>query len=114
MQWNALHYYILCLITVPDLIDEEEMEDFQDGLGDDDAWEECDEEAMMSQDAQCLFCSEKQRSPEETFQHCNRIHGFNIVAVQRLFSLDTYGYIKMINFIRLKVKKILIEHLELI
>ncbi|NXL87500.1 ANM3 methyltransferase, partial [Alectura lathami] len=41
-------------------------------------------------------------SPEYVFSHCNTEHQFNISEVVRKHGLDFYGYVKLINFVRLK------------
>ncbi|KAJ6667117.1 hypothetical protein lerEdw1_017095 [Lerista edwardsae] len=41
-------------------------------------------------------------SAEELFSHCTSDHGFNIGMVAHKHELDFYGYIKLINFVRLE------------
>uniref|UniRef100_A0A7N9D1L4 Protein HTATIP2 n=1 Tax=Macaca fascicularis TaxID=9541 RepID=A0A7N9D1L4_MACFA len=41
-------------------------------------------------------------SAEETFSHCKSEHQFNIDSMVHKHGLEFYGYIKLINFIRLK------------
>ncbi|NXN93716.1 ANM3 methyltransferase, partial [Rhinopomastus cyanomelas] len=50
----------------------------------------------------CLFCDRLFSSAEEVFSHCKTEHQFNVCDVIRKYGLDFYGYIKLINFIRLK------------
>ena len=72
-----------------------------DDLGDEDAWQE---EEMEQAPAQCLFCEELMESPDVVFQHCSSCHQFDIRETCRRWKLDCFGYIKMVNFIRVKVK----------
>ncbi|NWU94075.1 ANM3 methyltransferase, partial [Upupa epops] len=50
----------------------------------------------------CLFCDRWFTSAEEVFSHCKTEHQFNVCDVIKKHGLDFYGYIKLINFIRLK------------
>ena len=71
---------------------------------DEEGWTECAEDGEESlPKAHCLFCEETFPSAEKTFTHCKAQHQFNIFIVQKLFSLDFYGYIKMVNYIRKSV-----------
>ena len=91
---------------MPDLMEDGEMPDLmEDGEMPADDSDSCDEEEyeeemMAPQVAVCLFCEETFSSVESTFQHCKSNHQFDVLIVQKLFSLDVYGYIKLINFIR--------------
>ncbi|XP_060924326.1 protein arginine N-methyltransferase 3 [Limanda limanda] len=81
---------------MPELSDCEEEEEEDEGQ-----WleeEEEEEEAAVS----CLFCDRSLSSVPVTLQHCTAEHHVNLVDVIRKHSLDDYGYIKMINFIRSK------------
>ncbi|KFU85016.1 Protein arginine N-methyltransferase 3, partial [Chaetura pelagica] len=42
------------------------------------------------------------RSAEDVFSHCKAEHQFNICDVIKKYGLEFYGYIKLINFVRLK------------
>ncbi|NXC50367.1 ANM3 methyltransferase, partial [Penelope pileata] len=52
--------------------------------------------------ARCLFCDRCFSSPEDVFSHCGTEHQFSIGDVVRKHELDFYGYVKLINFVRLK------------
>ncbi|XP_052807943.1 protein arginine N-methyltransferase 3-like [Mya arenaria] len=81
-------------------LEEEDVDDDDDVcLGDDDAWEE---EDVPAQPARCLFCREEKPSAEEIFSHCVLHHSFDIHQMSHDWSLDCFGYIKMINYIRAK------------
>ncbi|XP_066485176.1 protein arginine N-methyltransferase 3 isoform X2 [Tiliqua scincoides] len=67
--------------------------------GSDGAWED---EGGEEPRARCLFCPSFFSSAEELFCHCTSDHGFNIGMVAHKHGLDFYGYIKLINFIRLE------------
>ncbi|XP_048804705.1 protein arginine N-methyltransferase 3 isoform X1 [Lagopus muta] len=83
---------------------DDEMAELSDG---EEAWEEEEEEeeerrAGEGLRARCLFCDRWFCSPEDVFCHCNAEHQFNVRDVVRKHGLDFYGYIKLINFVRLK------------
>ncbi|XP_034273148.1 protein arginine N-methyltransferase 3 [Pantherophis guttatus] len=77
-----------------------------------DAWEEEEEEdgaddpsagmERPSQSTPCLFCDRCFSSAEDSFCHCTSDHGFNIEMMVQKHRLDFYGYIKLVNFIRLQ------------
>uniref|UniRef100_A0A8C5KGD7 Protein arginine N-methyltransferase 3 n=1 Tax=Jaculus jaculus TaxID=51337 RepID=A0A8C5KGD7_JACJA len=75
--------------------------------GDETAWEEEEEDADAGlprhpRQTPCLFCHRSFTSAEETFSHCKVEHQFNIDSMVHKHGLEFYGYIKLINFIRLK------------
>uniref|UniRef100_A0A4W6ELY1 Protein arginine N-methyltransferase 3 n=1 Tax=Lates calcarifer TaxID=8187 RepID=A0A4W6ELY1_LATCA len=79
----------------------EDMPELSDG--DDDADEDEEQWQWMEEDNQpvtCLFCDRLLSSVPATLQHCTAEHQVNLVDVIRKHTLDDYGYIKMINFIR--------------
>ncbi|XP_058017535.1 protein arginine N-methyltransferase 3-like [Ahaetulla prasina] len=55
-----------------------------------------------SQSTPCLFCDRFFSSAEDSFCHCTSDHGFNIEMMVQKHRLDFYGYIKLVNFIRLQ------------
>ncbi|XP_067152349.1 protein arginine N-methyltransferase 3 isoform X2 [Apteryx mantelli] len=84
--------------------EEEEMEmpELSDG---EEAWEEEEEEeegAAEGPQTRCLFCDRLFSSAEDVFFHCKIEHQFNVGDVISKNGLDFYGYIKLINFVRLK------------
>uniref|UniRef100_A0A669R0X6 type I protein arginine methyltransferase n=1 Tax=Phasianus colchicus TaxID=9054 RepID=A0A669R0X6_PHACC len=80
---------------------DDEMAELSDG---EEAWEEEEQEQGAGEGlrAHCLFCDRWFCSPEDVFCHCNEEHQFNVRDVVRKHGLDFYGYIKLINFVRLK------------
>nr|XP_028561222.1 protein arginine N-methyltransferase 3 [Podarcis muralis] len=72
-----------------------------DDGGSDGAWEE-DDESKAPALASCLFCDRFFSSAEDAFCHCTSDHGFNIGNLAHKHRLDFYGYIKLVNFIRLE------------
>nr|XP_027792482.1 protein arginine N-methyltransferase 3 [Marmota flaviventris] len=83
--------------------DEEDLPELSDS-GDEAAWED-EDVAELPHDKQqtpCLFCNRLFTSAEETFAHCKLEHQFNIDSMVHKHGLEFYGYIKLINFIRLK------------
>ncbi|KAL9849312.1 protein arginine N-methyltransferase 3 isoform 1-T1 [Geothlypis trichas] len=83
--------------------EEEEMPGLSDGEG---AWEDEEEEeeegAAVAQQTCCLFCDRLFSSAEAVFSHCKTEHQFDVSDVIQKHGLDFYGYIKLINFVRLK------------
>ncbi|XP_027588277.2 protein arginine N-methyltransferase 3 isoform X2 [Pipra filicauda] len=82
---------------------DEEMPALSDG---EEPWEEEEEEeeegAAVGQRTRCLFCDRWFSSAEGVFSHCKTEHEFNVSDVIQKHGLNFYGYIKLINFIRLK------------
>uniref|UniRef100_A0A8D2Q4Q2 type I protein arginine methyltransferase n=1 Tax=Varanus komodoensis TaxID=61221 RepID=A0A8D2Q4Q2_VARKO len=73
--------------------------------GSESAWEEDDEDPESrgpAGRARCLFCDRFFSSAEDAFCHCTSDHGFNIGMLAHKHRLDFYGYIKLVNFIRLE------------
>ncbi|XP_054893047.1 protein arginine N-methyltransferase 3 isoform X1 [Poeciliopsis prolifica] len=81
---------------MPELSDEDDDDDDVDG--DEEQWQWMEEER---QTVTCLFCEKILDSVSATLQHCAAEHQLNLVDIIRKHRLDDYGYIKMINFIRL-------------
>ncbi|KAF4802053.1 Protein arginine N-methyltransferase 3 [Turdus rufiventris] len=82
---------------------EEEMPELSDGEGAwDDEEEEEEEGAAAAQQTRCLFCNRLFSSAEAVFSHCKTEHQFDVADVVQKHGLDFYGYIKLINFVRLK------------
>lgn len=77
---------------------EELMEDSEEG----EDWEECEDQTEVSK-VTCLFCSMTFTSAEDTFTHCQSAHDLDLIRWGRQHRLDCIQYIKMINYIRLKV-----------
>ncbi|XP_059484202.1 protein arginine N-methyltransferase 1 [Neocloeon triangulifer] len=79
---------------VPDLVpcgsDEED--------DDEAAWDEMEE---TSQPVQCLFCSKTFPSILETVSHAAEGHKFDLKILSKKYNMDTYSYIKLVNFIRM-------------
>ncbi|XP_070313394.1 protein arginine N-methyltransferase 3 isoform X5 [Odocoileus virginianus] len=72
--------------------------------GDEASWEDEDDADLphAEQRTPCLFCDRLFTSAEETFSHCKAEHQFSIDNMVHKHGLEFYGYIKLINFIRLK------------
>ncbi|XP_069761001.1 protein arginine N-methyltransferase 3 isoform X2 [Narcine bancroftii] len=81
--------------------DTDEMPDLLDV--DDDMWCNWDEEEYSKSELQvcCLFCERLFCSAQDTFSHCVTEHQFDINQMVCNHGLDYYGYIKLVNFIRL-------------
>merc|ERR1712168_818630 len=71
----------------------------------DDGWEDmedgddCDE-MSFSMPCQCLFCPDMQPSSEHCFNHMQKEHKFDFVKFVAHLKLDSYMYIKFVNYIR--------------
>ncbi|KAK3585529.1 hypothetical protein CHS0354_022937 [Potamilus streckersoni] len=76
-------------------------EDFEDEEEDVD-WEEEQEDGETPIPTQCLFCDSVLDFPDAVFKHCASEHQFDIKEVCQMWNLDCFGYIKMVNYIRLK------------
>ncbi|OXB74361.1 UNVERIFIED_CONTAM: hypothetical protein H355_002426 [Colinus virginianus] len=80
------------------------MAELPDGEEDEEEEEEEEEQgAGEGLRARCLFCDRWFRAPEEVFCHCNAEHRFDVRHVLCKHGLDFYGYVKLINFVRLKL-----------
>jgi hypothetical protein len=78
---------------VPDLVplgsDEED--------DDEAAWVEVEE---APQPVQCLFCVKSFPSILDAVSHAADVHNFDLKILAKAYNMDTYSYIKLINFIR--------------
>ncbi|KAL3881624.1 hypothetical protein ACJMK2_028040 [Sinanodonta woodiana] len=86
-------------MTEPDGMDSNE--DFEDEEDDVD-WDEDEEDGETPIPTQCLFCDSVLHCPAAVFEHCESEHQFDIKQVCQMWNLDCFGYIKMINYIRVK------------
>ncbi|XP_078405641.1 protein arginine N-methyltransferase 3 isoform X2 [Cetorhinus maximus] len=70
---------------------------------DDLEWCDWDEEEQSQEQVQirCLFCERLFTSAEDTFSHCTVEHQFDITQIIYKHRLDCYGFIKLVNFIRI-------------
>lgn len=53
----------------------------------------------------CLFCNRSERGNDEMIEHINNHHSIDIFGLVKQFKLDSFLYIKLINFIRDKALK---------
>lgn len=53
----------------------------------------------------CLFCSARFDSESSLFSHCASEHRFDFYRVVKETGMDFYGCIKLINFVRSKVRQ---------
>uniref|UniRef100_T1IQ17 type I protein arginine methyltransferase n=1 Tax=Strigamia maritima TaxID=126957 RepID=T1IQ17_STRMM len=65
-------------------------------------WEEQLDETYISPTSKCIFCDKEFKSADLIFIHCKNEHSFDIHKIKKKFALDCFGYIRLINFIRLK------------
>jgi protein arginine N-methyltransferase 3 len=57
-------------------------------------------ESGLDMPATCLFCGHTSQSVDATWKHCAEAHSFSVADFVRKHSLDNFGYIKMVNFVR--------------
>ncbi|KZC10241.1 Protein arginine N-methyltransferase 3, partial [Dufourea novaeangliae] len=73
-----------------------------DGTSDNDSGDDWDEITEDYETILCLFCNEVIKSLTEALEHLVKSHRFDMKNFVTRHSLDTYSYIKLINFIRKK------------
>lgn len=61
------------------------------------AWDEVEE---APQPVQCLFCVKSFPSILDAVSHAADAHSFDLKILAKTYNMDTYSYIKLINFIR--------------
>ncbi|XP_072448865.1 protein arginine N-methyltransferase 3 isoform X1 [Chiloscyllium punctatum] len=90
------------------MAESEDREDVTDEMPelsemDDEEWCDWDEEEQTKGQEQicCLFCERLFSSTEDTFSHCRVDHQFDIIQIVHEHGLDCYGFIKLVNFIRI-------------
>ncbi|VAH27500.1 unnamed protein product [Triticum turgidum subsp. durum] len=84
--------------------DYEDDEDEEEEEGWDDWESDGDDAAGGGGGLLCLFCSARFDSDGPLFAHCGSEHGFDFHKLVRELGLDFYGCIKLINFVRSKVR----------
>ena len=78
---------------------------------DEEAWAEVendddDDDVLEALPALCLFCDQTLPGAEGVLSHCKTHHGFDIRHIHKLYQLDCFQYIKMINYCRKHVSAI--------
>ncbi|KAF5733646.1 arginine N-methyltransferase family protein [Tripterygium wilfordii] len=91
--------------------EESENEFEEGGGGGSEEWEDWmdneEEEGDSSfDDLVCLFCDARHASCDVLFEHCRGCHHFDFYAIRNALSLDFYGSLKLINYVRSEVKGI--------
>jgi protein arginine N-methyltransferase 3 len=82
--------------------EDDEEEEGEEGWDD---WESDGEDAAGGGGGLlCLFCSSRFDSESSLFTHCGSDHRFDFQKVVRDLGLDFYGCIKLVNFVRSKVR----------
>nr|XP_033326088.1 protein arginine N-methyltransferase 3 [Megalopta genalis] len=79
-----------------------DVESAMDGTSDDDSGDDWDEVNEIFETIPCLFCNEGTSNFTEALEHLMKSHKFDLKNFVTRHSLDTYSYIKLINFIRQK------------
>lgn len=96
MSFKCIHC-LFSLVESADPSSDEEEEDYDD-IEDDDE-EEMD--AGEGEATTCLFCSDVSASIEQAIEHLNKEHNVNLPQLKQKFQMDQYGFIKLINYIRI-------------
>ncbi|KAJ8252077.1 hypothetical protein COCON_G00213890 [Conger conger] len=78
--------------------DAEDIPDLSDS--DDDQWQSMEESLDSNLKVLCLFCDRCLNSVDDTLSHCKSEHEVDVASLLRIYKLDDYGYIKLINYIR--------------
>ncbi|XP_078077125.1 protein arginine N-methyltransferase 3 [Mustelus asterias] len=70
---------------------------------DDEEWCDWDEDEQSKEQVQirCLFCERLFLSAQATFSHCTAEHQVDMTQIVYKHGLDCYGFIKLVNFIRI-------------
>lgn len=87
----------------PDLDDDSGSEGGEQGLDiapDSPGWEDLEADEDEDLNVKCLLCSEVFPQPRPMLDHCSAVHGFDLTSVIKQHSLDFYGTIKLVNYIR--------------
>lgn len=83
-------------------------EDYEDDEEEEEGWDDWDSDgddaASGGGGLLCLFCSLRFDSESSLFSHCGSEHRFGFYKVVKELGLDFYGCIKLINFVRSKVR----------
>lgn len=90
---------ILCFVTECPPLCEMETGDSNGEEEEADEWEVAEEQ---NDPVRCLFCEQISPTMTTAIRHAKERHDFDLGEVRRRFHLDEYGYIKMINYIRLE------------
>jgi protein arginine N-methyltransferase 3 len=80
--------------------DEEEDEEGEKGWDD---W--CSDGEDASGGLLCLFCSSRFDADSSLFEHCAGEHRFDFHRIVKELRLDFYGCIRLVNFVRFKVRQ---------
>lgn len=69
-------------------------------LSDNDSGDDWDEVNDEGDNISCLFCDDNLASFNTAVKHLETAHKFSLAVFKRKHSLDTYSYIKLINYVR--------------
>jgi len=56
-----------------------------------------------SDTVKCLFCELSYDEVPEAIIHCAKVHHFDLSAAKQKYNMDSYSYIKCINYTRTRV-----------
>lgn len=63
-------------------------------------WEDVEADEDEDLNVKCLVCSETYPAARRMLDHCSTIHGLDLLSAIKQHSLDFYGTIKLVNYIR--------------
>ena len=66
---------------------------------DDESWEEMEGDSDLPAPATCLFCPHHLPS-SDLVTHCRSEHSLDLPALVTRHALDSFGYIRLVNFVR--------------
>ncbi|XP_076279077.1 arginine methyltransferase 3 [Lasioglossum baleicum] len=99
---NRMKKTFNCKMTEEAASTKTDVESAMDGTSDDDSGDDWDEVTEIFETIPCLFCNEGTSNFTEALEHLIKSHKFDLKNFVTRHSLDTYSYIKLINFIRQK------------
>ncbi|KAM0322946.1 hypothetical protein ACHAQA_009045 [Verticillium albo-atrum] len=80
------------------------LSDSDSSVGDDADWDDAESDHEEPQSIVSLLDDSVFPDIISMLEHCKKQHGFDFVAVQKRLSLDFHGSVKLVNFIRQKVR----------
>ena len=87
----------------PDPDDDSGSEGEEQGLDiapDSPGWEDVDAYEDEDLNIKCLLCSQNFLQARPMLNHCSSTHGLDLLAAVKQHSLDFYGTIKLVNYVR--------------
>jgi len=67
-------------------------------------WEDAEPDEEDDLSIKCLLCNETFGQAKRMLDHCEAEHGFDLLAICKQHSLDFYGTIKLVNYVRTQAR----------